>query len=209
MGAYGRSMVYAQQGQRRGPVSEDQLKQLASSGQVHATDLVWKKGMSAWQSASTVEGLFVSEDEPPPLPQSLTPEIAKAIAAFGQLRDSIVNNEMTIGKATEITNSFADSVKDELSEEDWRRLKAALAEFLATCQTMKEARDQDSTSRVVGIRESEVNRNPVWEAIKAQLPEAMVNTPKREESTAWCIGFLLGLAGESVIAQALRKLYSK
>lgn len=43
--------------------------------------------------------------------------------------------------------------------------------------------------RVVSVREV----NPLWEAIKRQLPEAMVNTPEREKSTAWNIGFLLGL----------------
>jgi hypothetical protein len=198
---------YAQQGQRRGPVSKDQLKNLASSGTLTLTDLVWKKGMAKWQAASVVEGLFRSEDEPPPLPQSQTPEISKAIAAFGQLRDSIVNGEMTLAKATEITNSFADSMKDELSEEDWRRLKASLSEFLVSCQTMKDAHDQDSTNRVVGVREIEVTRNPVWGAIKRHLPEHMIDTPEQCDRTAWRIGFLCGVAGESVIAQALRKLY--
>ena len=39
---------YSKQGQRTGPVSEEQLKQLASSGQVQPTDLVWKQGMPQW-----------------------------------------------------------------------------------------------------------------------------------------------------------------
>ena len=73
---------YAQQGQRQGPVSEEQLKQLASSGELKPTDKVWKKGMAAWEAASAVEGLFPkpAKNEPPPvefseeqgqLPQSL------------------------------------------------------------------------------------------------------------------------------------------
>ena len=47
----GRS-YYAQQGQRHGPVAEEQLKQLASSGQLKATDRAWKNGMAAWQAAT-------------------------------------------------------------------------------------------------------------------------------------------------------------
>ena len=43
---------YAQQGQRKGPTSEEQIKRLVSSGQILTTDLVWKKGMAQWTQAS-------------------------------------------------------------------------------------------------------------------------------------------------------------
>jgi hypothetical protein len=56
---------YAQQGQRHGPVSEEHLKELTSSGQVKPADLVWKKGMVSWRPAAKVVGFF---DELPPLP---------------------------------------------------------------------------------------------------------------------------------------------
>ena len=61
---------YTEQGQRKGPISEEELKQLASSGQLKPADLVWKQGMASWGPASSVEGLvFPSvEDEPPPIP---------------------------------------------------------------------------------------------------------------------------------------------
>jgi hypothetical protein len=49
---------YSKQGQRVGPVSEEQLRQLASSGQVQPTDLVWKKGLAQWTEARKVKGLF-------------------------------------------------------------------------------------------------------------------------------------------------------
>jgi hypothetical protein len=66
---------YAQQGQRQGPVDEEQLKQLAASGQLKPRDLIWKKGMAAWQAASAVEGLVPkpSEPEPPPIPLQDSP----------------------------------------------------------------------------------------------------------------------------------------
>lgn len=40
------------------PVSAPQLKQLAASGQLKPTDLVWQDGMLEWAPASSVKGLF-------------------------------------------------------------------------------------------------------------------------------------------------------
>jgi hypothetical protein len=62
---------YAQQGQRQGPVSEQQLKELAVSGQLKATDTVWKQGMAQWAKASQINGLLPPSDlsQPPALPR--------------------------------------------------------------------------------------------------------------------------------------------
>jgi hypothetical protein len=40
------------------PVTSSQLKQLAASGQLQPTDLVWQDGMTGWVPASSVKGLF-------------------------------------------------------------------------------------------------------------------------------------------------------
>jgi hypothetical protein len=40
-----------------GPVPESELKSLASSGQVHPTDLVWSEGMTDWQPYNAVPAL--------------------------------------------------------------------------------------------------------------------------------------------------------
>jgi hypothetical protein len=40
------------------PVSSAQLKQLAASGQLQPTDLVWQEGMTGWVPAGSVKGLF-------------------------------------------------------------------------------------------------------------------------------------------------------
>jgi len=65
---------YSKGGERHGPVSSDQLRQLAASGQLGPTDLVWRDGMAEWQKASSVKGLFPRRasgpGEPPPIPQS-------------------------------------------------------------------------------------------------------------------------------------------
>ena len=45
---------YAKQGQRHGPVSEEQLKDFASTGQITPNDKIWKQGMAQWARAIEV-----------------------------------------------------------------------------------------------------------------------------------------------------------
>ena len=61
---------YAQQGQRKGPVSEREIRQLISSSQLQPTDLVWKQGMAQWTKASQFFPPPPSDpNAPPPVPQ--------------------------------------------------------------------------------------------------------------------------------------------
>src|SRR5439155_16318699 len=52
---------YARGQQRLGPVSKEQLKGLATAGQIQPGDLVWRVGMPQWAAASSVEGLMAAE----------------------------------------------------------------------------------------------------------------------------------------------------
>lgn len=65
---------YSKRGERHGPVNGEQLRQLAVSGQLQPTDLVWRDGLAEWQKASSVKGLFPPQTsgptEPPPIPHS-------------------------------------------------------------------------------------------------------------------------------------------
>jgi hypothetical protein len=49
---------YARDGQQRGPLSVDQLKQMAFAGKLAPTDLVWQQGMASWVAAHSVRDLF-------------------------------------------------------------------------------------------------------------------------------------------------------
>jgi uncharacterized protein DUF4339 len=60
----GDEYYYSQAGQRCGPVLGEQLKQLAASGQLQPTDLIWKEGMPGWIAAAKVKGLFPAPPEP-------------------------------------------------------------------------------------------------------------------------------------------------
>ena len=45
-------------GNRTGPFTSDQVRQMAASGQIGPADLLWKEGMANWVVASSVTGLF-------------------------------------------------------------------------------------------------------------------------------------------------------
>ena len=49
---------YTTNNQQMGPVSWDELRQLASTGLLHPNDMVWKEGMGDWLKANKKDGLF-------------------------------------------------------------------------------------------------------------------------------------------------------
>lgn len=49
---------YSNDGQQQGPVSDQQLKQLAATGVLKSNSFVWKQGMSQWAEARKLKGLF-------------------------------------------------------------------------------------------------------------------------------------------------------
>lgn len=55
---------YTTNNQQMGPVSWDELRQLASSGLLHTGDMVWKEGMIDWVKASKKDGLFSERSAP-------------------------------------------------------------------------------------------------------------------------------------------------
>jgi uncharacterized membrane protein len=65
---------YAKGGAQSGPVSFEQLRQIASSGGIDAKDLVWTSHMKDWQPAGEVEGLLapslVIDGQPAPDPSN-------------------------------------------------------------------------------------------------------------------------------------------
>jgi hypothetical protein len=56
---------YHQAGQQYGPVTFEQLQQMAGSGQLNPTDLVWTESFADWQEARTVQGLFAATGPAP------------------------------------------------------------------------------------------------------------------------------------------------
>jgi hypothetical protein len=52
------SYYYSKDGKSLGPVSLEELRQLAASGQLRPQDMVWNKDAGQWRPASSVAGLF-------------------------------------------------------------------------------------------------------------------------------------------------------
>lgn len=60
-------------GKEQGPVSAQQLRHLASTGQLRPDDLVRRNDMQARRPAREIKGLFGAATEPPPLPADPPP----------------------------------------------------------------------------------------------------------------------------------------
>src|SRR5215207_76054 len=58
---------YVRNGAQTGPVTFDELKSAAASGQLAPADLVWKEGTADWVTARTVPGLYNGPPPPPPV----------------------------------------------------------------------------------------------------------------------------------------------
>ena len=72
---------YTQGQQRLGPVSREQLRELASNGGIRPADLVWTVGMSQWAAASSVPGLLDGNGSAPTTPTASAPSAAATPAA--------------------------------------------------------------------------------------------------------------------------------
>ena len=132
----------------------------------------------------------------------------------GKLLVRVVAKEIAVPQAVQEIDTFMAGIKGQLPADEWAKIKAGLlSDVFSLERNMQAGNDtqgapareeaNEPMGRVVSVREV----NPLWEAIKRQLPEAMVNTPEREKSTAWNIGFLLGLGAESTAAKFLRWLW--
>lgn len=51
-----------------GPISAQQLKQMGAAGEVQATDLVWRPGLTKWTPAGQIKGLLTGSGEMPAAP---------------------------------------------------------------------------------------------------------------------------------------------
>ncbi len=67
---------YADGGQSVGPLSAQQLQQLAASGRIQPQTMIWAEGAPSWLPASQVKGLFARQAVtagPPPVPVAPAP----------------------------------------------------------------------------------------------------------------------------------------
>lgn len=66
---------WEQAGQKVGPMSQEAIRQMAASGKIAPTDLVWCQGMADWQRADMQSWYAIATG--PPLPEALSPAPAQ------------------------------------------------------------------------------------------------------------------------------------
>jgi hypothetical protein len=67
---------YSQGGQQAGPVTLDQIRQMAGAGQITPQDLVWREGMAQWQPLASIPELAGASPAafPPPYSTPYSPQ---------------------------------------------------------------------------------------------------------------------------------------
>jgi hypothetical protein len=80
-----RSWFVASGGKQEGPYSESVFRDLIGQGRVTPDTLVWSEGMTDWQRASDIPGLFSSSARPPAFPNSGPPQMRGSYAPGGPL----------------------------------------------------------------------------------------------------------------------------
>jgi uncharacterized protein DUF4339 len=79
-----RMWYYTRGGQQQGPINTPQLKQLISTGQIQAADLVWTDQMENWKPAGEVKDLLSSEGGATDAPAAATaPAVSSGAEATG------------------------------------------------------------------------------------------------------------------------------
>jgi hypothetical protein len=92
---------YAHERQRHGPVSRQQLQDLAAAGRLASTDMVLRAGTAKWLAAAAVPGLFSMNDQKTSaFPESAEPQ-AVATASY--------DSPAAAPRSDEVTRSGADA----------------------------------------------------------------------------------------------------
>ena len=112
---------YVSAGQRRGPVSDEDLYRLFVNGEVKLTSLIWKQGMQGWQPAAQVEALApMLALLPPEIPPEEPPEIPPEASASPPPKNSPVQPDST---------TYGPDTK--LASDTWLRVRRHLGSSIA------------------------------------------------------------------------------
>jgi len=78
-------------GQRSGPFTSSQVRQMAARGELGPRDMVWQEGMASWVAASTVRGLFAapSAGAPPAGNPYAAPEAREVLGTSAGLQAGV------------------------------------------------------------------------------------------------------------------------
>ncbi len=99
----GEQWYYILGGNKVGPLSGAEVKQLAASAQLSPADMVWKAGMTNWVPAETIKGLFTAT-------RAATATLAQPSAPGGREPQSTLTNNANPLKTPAITLIVAGAI---------------------------------------------------------------------------------------------------
>ena len=70
---------YSKNNTQLGPVPQDELMQKVASGEILASDLVWKEGMRDWQAAGEIPGLKALTTQPVTVSEPVSPSVQNPV----------------------------------------------------------------------------------------------------------------------------------
>src|SRR5262249_370221 len=108
-------------GQRFGPFSAEQLRQMASARQLLPTDMIWRDGMSGWSPARSVAGVFADGRSSRP---------SRAPRRQRERRPGLVDVRPVLARNTTNCVNRAEAVRDQIYEYFVAACKRAGAEGL-------------------------------------------------------------------------------
>jgi hypothetical protein len=112
---------YTTNRQQMGPVSWEELQQLAERGLLKPQDLVWTDGMPEWVKASRQQGLFATAKAPAPTapaPAASPPAAAQPASAPAEADDYALAPEPEPQRPRRVSRKRADDDDDDVDDED-------------------------------------------------------------------------------------------
>ena len=132
----------------------------------------------------------------------------RVIRFSADLLVKIVCREVSVPQAVAMVNSFADSLRGKVPDDEVSDARSYMTDYVFSAQeTMQRKKEQPANRPWQESNDDDLpwqEREP-WRTIKQSLPPAMIDTPEKERKVAWRIGFMLGWGAEKAAAAAIRE----
>src|SRR5262245_3959390 len=98
---------YSHEGQRHGPVSSEQLRELVATGKLRPDDLIWKEGMDNWMPAGKAKKLFPADAATAQAPASVPTRVGDVDGpSVGGMPPDIAHKKLAAGLTAIQVGSF-------------------------------------------------------------------------------------------------------
>ena len=177
---------YTRDQQKLGPLSSEELKQLADSGGLKPSDLVLQEGSEKWLPANSVKGLFRKPGQPLSDARSATIRDEPPIAAGGSrtmVRLAWIALLITIGSATGWFALESMHLKARLANNDQGIGREAAAVGSEVMQATQKLQEQQKAAQSLAKRVTELEESNRKDGARIQVLEKQLADAKNSERT--------------------------